>query len=299
MARAIVILNAQAGLLLETGAEAAVRTVERAFADAGRPARVVLAAAPEIDDHLARAAASDCDTIVVGGGDGTVNGALARLSGTGKTLGVIPLGSLNLLGQDLAVPLTLEAAATAVARAERRMVDLATVNGRPFHTLCGLGFFARVARARQAVRLAMPFGRAIGVGVASVRTMMRSGRLHLTIEIEGDRRPAEAYAVLVTNNRMGPDLRRARLDEGTLELHLMHHTGLFGRARTAVSVMSGRWRDSRSIETLAAASIDIASRRSRVWVSVDGELRREEAPLAFRIKPRAQPMLIPADTASA
>ena len=38
----------------------------------------------------------------------------------------------------------------ALARGERRMVDLATLNGQPFHTLCGLGFFSRVARERGA-----------------------------------------------------------------------------------------------------------------------------------------------------
>jgi diacylglycerol kinase family enzyme len=181
-----------------------------------------------------------------------------------------------------------------VARGERLMVDLATVNGRPFHTLCGLGFFARVARARQGMRLAMPFGRALGVGIASLRTMIRSGRLHLAIDAEGEeQRQADAYALLVTNNRMGRDLRRARLDEGVLELHVMRHSGLLGRARTALSVMSGRWRESSAIETIAAASIDIRTRRTRVWASVDGELRREEAPLSFRIKPKALPMLVP------
>ena len=293
-AQCLVILNAQAGTLLEGGVADPAGVVRQAFADAGHAAEVVMADASNIEEHIARAARSpDHDILVIGGGDGTIGNALALLAESGKTIGILPLGTMNLLGVDLAIPSDLAAAATTLAHARPARIDLATVNGKPFHTLCGLGFFARVARARQGTRLAIPFGRIIGVGWATLRTVLRSGRMRLTIEADGHRREADAYAVLVTNNSLGPDRRRHRLDDGRIELHLMHDAHLFGRLRIAFEVMSGRWRESAAIESISARTLTITTRRSRVWCSVDGELARQTTPLTFAVQPGALSVLMP------
>jgi YegS/Rv2252/BmrU family lipid kinase len=62
------------------------------------------------------AAAAGFDSIVVCGGDGTVNEAMNGLVGSGSqaALGVVPLGSGNLLATDLRLPSNPEAAAKAL-----------------------------------------------------------------------------------------------------------------------------------------------------------------------------------------
>src|SRR5688572_13898262 len=42
--------------------------------------------------------------VVAGGGDGTVSGVAGAISETGKTLGVLPLGTLNHFARDLNIP---------------------------------------------------------------------------------------------------------------------------------------------------------------------------------------------------
>ena len=98
--------------------------------------------------------------MVVGGGDGSVSAAANALAGTGKTLGVLPFGTLNLLARDLAMPANIEEAIEALGAAQPRKIDLARVNGRFFHSLSGLGFFSQMARAREEVR-GHPFGQAV------------------------------------------------------------------------------------------------------------------------------------------
>jgi diacylglycerol kinase family enzyme len=252
-----------------------------------------------MDAQMTEAASSDAEVIVVGGGDGTFSHALSKLADSGKALGLIPLGTVNLMGRDMYAQADnvqtgdLAATAAALAQGEIRQIDLATINGRPFHTLCGLGYFARVAKEREDTRYDFPGGRAISVAVSIWRSVTKAGRTRLTIRA-GDRTiSTRAYAVLVTSNRIGEDWRRQRLDEGVLELHLMRAAHFAGRAKAGFELLSGRWREGEAIESVAAEHIEIASSRPRIWVAVDGELRREEMPLRFAVERAKIKVLLP------
>jgi diacylglycerol kinase family enzyme len=289
-----ILLNAKAGTLNTGTLENPHEIVRAAFEAAGHQAEVELVEPEDMDARLADAARSDADAIIVGGGDGTFSHALAKLAETGKALGLIPLGTMNLLGRDMyAQTGDLAAMAEALAQGEIKKIDLATLNGRPFHTLAGLGYFARVAREREQTRFDFPGGKILSVLLSVWRSVTKAGRTRLVITA-GDRLiSTRAYATMVTSNRMGEDWRRPQLDEGLLELHLMRAAHFTGRARAGLELLSGNWREGGTIESIAADKIEIASERPRIWVAVDGELRREETPLVFSIAPHKVPVLLP------
>jgi diacylglycerol kinase family enzyme len=289
-----VLLNAKAGAL-NTGAVSEPRDiVERAFRDAGRSVEVELVEPDEMDARLEDAANSECEIIVVGGGDGTFSHALAKLAGCGKTLGLLPLGTMNLMGRDLYPKIgDFAENATALAFGEVRQIDLARINGRPFHTLCGLGYFARVAREREQTRFDFPGGHLVSVLVSIWRSVTKAGRTRLDIRADERRISTRAYATLVTSNRVSEDWRRGKLDEGVLELHLMRASHFTGRARAGLELLSGRWREGDTIENITARRIEIRSSRPRMWIAVDGELRREDVPLVFEIEPKGISILMP------
>lgn len=290
----LVILNAKAGTLNTGAVKDPVETVEQAFAEAGKRAQVVLVEPEEMDARLDAAAKSGCETVVVGGGDGTFSHALAKLAGSGKTLGLLPLGTMNLMGRDLyAQTGDLAAMATALAQGEVKEIDLASINGRPFHTLCGLGYFSRVARQREQTRFDFPGGRLLSVVVSIWKAVTKTGRVRFDILADGKRFSTRAYAILITAGRIGDDWRRARFDEGVLELHLMRQSHFAGRAKAGFELLSGRWRDGDAIESLTAKRIEIRSGRPRIWIAVDGELRREDTPLVCTIEQAKVPVLIP------
>jgi diacylglycerol kinase family enzyme len=57
---------------------------------------------------LARGAARQAgETVVSGGGDGTINTVASALLGTDKVLGMLPRGTLNHFAKDLPIPLAL------------------------------------------------------------------------------------------------------------------------------------------------------------------------------------------------
>jgi len=201
---------------------------------------------------------------------------------------------MNLLGRDMYAQIDdLPAMAAALAAGEIRPMDLATLNGRPFHTLAGLGYFARVARERGQTRFDFPGGKALSVLLSVWKSVTKTGRTRLDIKIGERQIRTRAYATLITSNRIGNDWRRARLDEGVLELHLMRAAHFTDRAKAGFELLSGSWREGDSIESIVADRMEISAQRPRVWVAIDGELRREQMPLLFKIEPRKVPVLLP------
>jgi diacylglycerol kinase family enzyme len=289
--RTCVILNERAGCLIGCDRTEMRELVRSRLAERYGPVDVVLTRGRGMIRAIDRAAA-DHDILIVGGGDGSVGCAVARLAGSGKRLGVLPLGTMNLFARDLGMPADLDAALTALARAEPRAVDLGTVNGRPFHTISGLGFFSQMARAREETR-DLP-GRVLRVGMAALRAFSRSGRLTLDIAIDGNVQQVEAFTVLVTNNQFSEtEWRRPSLVQGLLELHVAEGDRALARLEVGADFLAGDWRRSEGIRSFKAHSIHIASPRRRVWVSTDGELRREQVPLRYGVKPRALQVLWP------
>lgn len=293
MRRTLVLINARAGTLLDRGVEQVRRDLEGLR---GGEVELELLRPRQMARAIAAAPQGPHDTIVVGGGDGSVSCAVNALAGTDKVLGVLPLGTINLLARDLGMPADLGAAVAALAGAEPRRIDLAGLNGRAFHSLSGLGFFSQMARAREEVR-GHPLGRLASVGLAAVRALRRTGRFALEIAVDGRQERVDALAVLVTNNRFTAEWRRPRLDAGLLELHIAEDAGAMGLLKASADLLTGAWRDNPGIRSIAAREVIITHLRPRTWAATDGELMRERVPLRYTLMPRALTVLTPAPAA--
>src|SRR5215210_1905941 len=103
------------------------------FAARGLTPRITLAqSGAEIVELAQRAVREDCNPVVAGGGDGTINAVASHVVGTNRTLGVLPLGTLNHFAKDIQVPLELEMAARVCLEGRVAQVDVGEVNGRIF-----------------------------------------------------------------------------------------------------------------------------------------------------------------------
>jgi len=291
MHRILVLLNARAGTLLDTGTDHVKEALRAALSARAQRLDIHLLKPRNIHSAVAQARHSDYDTIIVGGGDGSANCAAGALAGSDKTLGVLPFGTVNLLGRDLGMPPDIDAAIAALARAQPRRIDLARVNDRFFHSLCGIGFFSQMARAREETR-GHPLGRFLGFGLAALRALRRSGRFTLELEIDGHAQAVDALAVLVTNNRFGPDWRRPHLDRGMLEVHIAENSGALGMLKATTDLLTGSWRESPGIRSITAREVVIRHARRRAWTATDGELIRERLPLRYGIRPQALNVLM-------
>src|ERR671917_636987 len=86
--------------------------------------------------------------VVAAGGDGTVNEVVNGLE-TDATLGVLPLGTANVLARELGLPLNAEAACKRIITGQERYIDIGIATDRKgrerrFTCMAGMGFDAHV-----------------------------------------------------------------------------------------------------------------------------------------------------------
>lgn len=121
-------------------------------------------------EEITSAAAGNPLTLIVLGGDGTMNEALSGINDTsGITLGYIPTGSSNDLARDLGIPKDPLAALELILHTgSAHPMDLGSVTygdgeTRPFIVSCGIGFDAAVCEEALHSRIKSVFNR-LGLG---------------------------------------------------------------------------------------------------------------------------------------
>lgn len=284
-----VVVNARAGTVLEAGQDEFAARIVAAFEASGCTAEVRLVHPRELDDALSLAI-DNPDTIpVIAGGDGTLNGVLPVLLHAGRPVGVLPLGTVNVLGRDLGLTGTLEEQIAAVCRGAPVVLDIGSVNDRLFHSLSGMGFFSLMAREREQARRRFPFSRAIAFAVAATRSILFTRAITVDIGIGEERSVVQADAVLVTVNGFeGAEWHRPRLDGGVFEVHILKAGGLYSRCKAAFSIISGGWRTSPNLTSFTGSEVTLTRRdKRRGHITFDGEVERKAGPLRYTLLPGA------------
>lgn len=260
---------------------------------------------PEPDDSLPlperlRAALriEGVTAVAVAGGDGTLNCAAGMLAGSGVALGILPLGTLNLLAKDLGIPLDLDGAIAVLAAGQTRAVDVGRVNGHVFLINSVLGMPARMVRHREAFR-----GRRLGIpallrlSAAVLRHLGPYPRLSAVLSGGGRRTRLRVRLLAVVNNDYaegpGKILERSQVDGGELTLYIARRLSPWRLARLALGFGLGRWRDEPGLERRAAARFVVSARRRALRVMNDGEVRLIAPPLRYRLMPRALTVIVP------
>jgi diacylglycerol kinase (ATP) len=197
----------------------------------------------------ARTVGAEGATVLAAGGDGTIGLVAHALADSGGTLGIIPLGTANDLARELHVPRDPPAAARLAARGTVHRTDLASVNGRRFATVGGLGLVSRstVDAARLRTGSARALARLAGPAIyklAAAGSLLRrriTGGMRVTWRDPDDgreqSRALDVHGLFVTNHRTcGAGLvipTGGRPDDGVLELALIPATS---RARLLVNL---------------------------------------------------------------
>jgi diacylglycerol kinase family enzyme len=138
---------------------------------------------------------------------------------------------------------------------------------------------------------------------AAMKVLRRYPFLDVNLDLDGQSKSLRTPFVFVGNNRYdmeGLDIgRRKRLDCGLLSVYLARRIGRFGLLRLALRALFGRLAQERDFEMTQVASVEIRthrrsqSKRRRVLVSTDGEVRALQMPLAYRIRLRALRVIVP------
>lgn len=284
------VVNLRAGTALDLAPDEIRATLERAFTARGHRITVDCLPPEAIGEAIARAAKSDIDALIVGGGDGTVRTAARHLMGSGIALGILPLGTLNRLARDLEIPLRPAEAADFLAHATPSRIDVAKVNGEIFlcNSLMGATLHYTVVRARLRGR---PFLDRVPRYFALIRSVLAARRKISVVVDHGEQRISiRALSVAVTNNgydETTPWLRRSRLDQGKLTLYVSKHRTGWGLAKAFARALVGRWDGDPAIAKHTGTTFVIHAHKRRARLANDGELAKFNTPLHYEIEPGA------------
>lgn len=286
-----VIVNAQGGTAAREG-EGLRDKLMAAFAATGLTIDLRLVKGSEVSGEVENCRGADI--VVVGGGDGTQNGAAAVLAGSGTALGVLPLGTLNHLARDLGIPSDLEAAAKVIADGHRRRIDLGRVGNRVFVNNASIGFYPEMVEAREA-RSAPKWLAAIPAALATLRRLPHH---RLRLRLSGEDRRVVTPMLFVGNGRyslaLGSLGQREDLADGKLSIYAVGRRSrlkLIGLALRTIAGRADRKRDFAALGT--SAELTVSGPAHPLAVALDGEVVELPMPLEFRCDPQALTVIAP------
>jgi YegS/Rv2252/BmrU family lipid kinase len=258
----------------------------------------------ELRKRVGAAVDAKLDVVVAVGGDGAVLQAVQRVTGTAVALGIVPMGTGNLLATNLEVPKPLPEAVQVLLTGGRRQIDVGRLKiGKQewcFSVACGIGFDAKVMD-----KTAMDEKQRWGKLAYAIRAVSESGKLRDVkhrIELDGKRATIDVAQILIANfgqSGLGIEPKLPiEPDDGHLDVIAIRapgrSSGLLAvwealRMRTAGKSASGRVLRARAHE------IKIEAKQKRL-VEIDGSVIGK-TPIAVSIQPAALTVIVPAPTA--
>src|SRR5947209_2277513 len=291
-----VIINASSGV----GDKERVREqLSDAFASEGVKARITLAQTGEEIVNLARRAVEEnCQPVIAGGGDGTINAVASVLVDTDRTLGVLPLGTLNHFARDLKIPLDVESAARVCLEGRETRVDVGDVKGRMFLNNSSLGLYPNIVRHREKQQERLGRGKWPAFVWATLAMLKRYPFLNVRLSTDDKRLIRRTPFVFIGNNEYRMESLqiggRSCLDKGELSLYVAHHTGRLGLLRLAFCALFGGLRDEKDFDAMCTKEVWVETRHpKRLRVATDGEVTVMTTPLHYRTRPDALRVLVP------
>jgi undecaprenyl-diphosphatase len=243
------------------------------------------------------AASKGADLVIAAGGDGTVRGCAEALTGSDVPLGIVPLGTGNLLARTLGIPGHAKAALSValgdIAATEERWIDLATANGTPFTAMSGMGLDAAVVAATRGKHhlgwLAYAMAGAVHLALPPVKFTIRMDDEALV--------EREARSVVVGNSGLLPGgftlLPEARIDDGLLDVGILAPHGPFGWPKVATRVLTRSHHQDRHLERFQARKVEITA-HAPLPREVDGEVVAHGRTLTVAVRPAALRVRVPA-----
>ena len=299
--RMVVLVNQGAGTLEGQDGQSFRAKLESGFHERGISAEVVLLDAGGVGttarEAVANAVRERLDAIVVGGGDGTIRTVASLVVGTGLPLGILPLGTLNHFAKDAGIPGQLDAALDVVAAGSVHAVDVGEVNGRLFINNSSIGLYPSLVLRREQARRANGHSKWVATALAVPRILRQLPLHRLSIYANGAKEPVRTPCLFVGNNRYG--LRptnfgqRDSLEAGELCLYVAKQRSRLALLWLAIRSFCGFIDRKRDLRTISAPTAEIRSRKSRLFVAMDGEVELMHQPLIYRSRPRALQVLGP------
>lgn len=232
------------------------------------------------------------ERVVAAGGDGTIHEVVNGLAGTDATLGLLPIGTVNVFAMELGLPSNnLDLCWNIIEGDNTRLIDLPSANDKYFVQLAGVGLDAQVVQETSATlkRNFGPLSYLISAAQIATRKPPR-----LIIE-SPDTAVAEGSFVLIGNGRRYggpfPFFKQAVIDDGLLDVIIFKQLGYLDIINYLQKVFFSSEIRLPEVEYFQTEHIRVTSEQE-VPVELDGEVVGT-CPVEFQMRERRLRVLAP------
>ena len=245
----------------------------------------------DLPDALSRVA-EGAGALGASGGDGTIGAAAVVASEAGLPLMVLPGGTLNHLARDLRID-SVDDSIAAYRRGQAIAVDLAAAGDMSFVNTATFGAYPEMIELRE--RLQDRIGRWPAHVLSVLWTVARAEPLK--VKLNGEDRTV--WMVFVGNCCHEPDgfapAWRPRLDDGKLDVRILHGERPWARARLVLSILAGRLASSAAYERHLVERLEVETGEKTLPVTRDGDHVEIEGDFAVTKRPKSLTVFAPHD----
>lgn len=222
--KAFIILNPVAG---KNARESVLEAIKTHFDDAEIDYEVHETAKDDKPDDIVRIRLENekFDFVVAAGGDGTVSQVVGGLIGSTVPLGIIPVGTGNLLARDLGIPLEIDEAVALIAGKHGiKKIDAMRVNDHISVLNASLGISAEVMKDTTS-ESKNKFG-FLAYLWGALGKLLQMKREYISVDIDGKTTKHHAVEVTVFNcgiiaDTLYPQETDIRFDDGQLDVWIV------------------------------------------------------------------------------
>jgi diacylglycerol kinase (ATP) len=229
---------------------------------------------------------------IVGGGDGTLNGAIDALARLKLRVGILPLGTANDFARTLGIPQDLDGACRVIADGRTKSIDLGTVNGKFFLNDASMGVSSTIAsRLTKSAKKRWGVFAAAAIALRAVR-----GARRFIADIRCDRRliSASAYQVTIGNGIfLGGVVANydASVHDGLLDMYVLESKRPADVARMLPYAAAGIYDANPFVRTAKGKRFVVKTSR-RLNIFTDGE-PAGTTPATIAVAPKALRVFVP------
>jgi diacylglycerol kinase (ATP) len=243
-------------------------------------------------DLAATAAQKGFQTVVAAGGDGTVNEVINGLGEADLTLGVLPVGTMNVFATELGIPTGNPAKAwKIIEEGHTRRIDVPIANSQRFVQLAGAGLDAEVV-SQTPPDSKKNFGPVSYILTLAQVAARKPPCLHLSTP--GGIQKTGRF-VLIGNGRLygGPFtlFKDAKIDDGLLDVLLFQNQSHWDIIRYLQAIAFGAHPDLHDVEYFQTPALRLECDQP-VPFEVDGEMAGS-LPCVFSFSPKKLTVLAP------
>lgn len=239
--------------------------------------------------------------ILVGGGDGTITSVAKIMKANDQPFGILPMGTMNLMAQDLGIPNIFEDAINAYSNDVTEIsIDVGYANDELFLCSTAIGTIPESSVFREEHRTQSDPVLIPRLTLFVLEQLDPSHQRTYELHVDSKKHKLKSAMLVISNNAynvsqnfLEPALRRSSLVDGKLAVYSAAPANMWDKIRFLARLGIGGWNKDPKVKEWMGKNIVLKTGNAQELVSLDGETMTLNMPVKLSIEPQSLKLLVP------